>query len=112
MNSKELTASYTKGEWYLQKFTDAYTNIIRCNNGKGHETLFIASTPQSSLPEARANARLMAAAPDLLESLQEIIAITDRDHIAWDRAKAAIEKATVIHDLKSTSAGEKEVNNG
>lgn len=93
MNSKELTTSYTKGEWYLQKYTDAYTNIIRCNNGKGHETIFIASTPQSSLLEARTNARLIAAAPDLLESLQEIIAITDRDHVAWAKAKAAIQKA-------------------
>jgi hypothetical protein len=100
--SKETTTSHTKGKWYLQKYTDAYTNIVRCNNGKGHETIFIASTPQSSLPEARANARLMSAAPDLLESLQEIIAITDRDHIAWDKAKSAIEKATVNHDtLKS-----------
>jgi hypothetical protein len=83
---------YTKGEWYLQEFTDAYTNIIRCNNGK-HETLFIASTPQSDRPEARANAKLMAAAPDLLEALQGIISITDRDHIALVKAKAAIEKA-------------------
>lgn len=90
--SNKLTTSYTKGQWYLQKYTDAYTNIVRCNNGK-HETIYIASTPQSSLPEARANAMLMAAAPDLLESLQEIIAITDRDHVAWYKAKAAIEKA-------------------
>jgi hypothetical protein len=104
MESKEITTSYTKGEWYMQKYTDAYTNIVRCNNGKGHETIFIASTPQSILLEARANARLMAAAPDLLESLQEIISITDRDHIAWVKAKAAIEKATVNHDtLKSKS---------
>jgi hypothetical protein len=95
--AKETTTLYTKGEWYLQKYTDAYTNIVRCNNGK-HETLFIASTPQSSLPEARANARLMSAAPDLLEALQDIIAISDRDHIAWIKAKAAIAKATVNHD--------------
>lgn len=96
MDNKELTASYTKGEWYLQKYTDAYTNIVRCNKGKGFETIFIAATPQSSLPEARANAKLMSAAPDLLESLQEIIAITDRDHIAWHNAKSAIEKAIGI----------------
>lgn len=91
--SNEIATSFTKGEWYLQEYTDAYTNIVRCNNGKGHETLFIAATPQSNLPESRANARLMSAAPDLLESLKEIISITDRDHIAWVKAKAAIEKA-------------------
>lgn len=93
MANKESNATYSKGEWYLQKYTDAYTNIIRCNNGKGHETVFIASTPQSTLPEARANAKLMSAAPDLLESLQEIVAITDCNHAIWVKAKAAIEKA-------------------
>lgn len=96
----EVATPFTKGEWYLQKLTDAYTNIIRCNNGKGHETLFIASTTQNTSPETRANARLMAAAPDLLEALQDIISITDRDHIACVKAKAAIEKATVNKDLK------------
>lgn len=99
MESKELTASYTKGEWYLQKYTDAYTNIIRCNKRKGFETVFIGYTGQGSSPENRANAKLMAAAPDLLEALQEIIAITDRDHVAWAKAKAAIDKA-----LKSQAA--------
>ncbi len=90
--TKEITMSYTKGQWYLQKYTDAYTNIIRCNNGK-HETIFIASTSQSTLPETRANAKLMAAAPDLLEALQEVVRISDRNHVAWVKAKAAIEKA-------------------
>ena len=90
---QQITTSYTKGEWYLQEYTDAYTNIIRCNNGKGHETIFIAATPQSTLPEARANAKLMAAAPDLLDALKEVIAISDRDHVAWIKARAAIEKA-------------------
>jgi hypothetical protein len=101
MESKELSASYTKGEWYLQEYTDAYTNIIRCNKGKGFETIFIGYTGQGSSPDNRANARLMAAAPDLLESLQGIIAITDRDHVAWAKAKAAIDKALM------SKAGEK-----
>ena len=90
---KEISISYTKGEWYLQEYTDAYTNIIRCNKGKGFETIFIGYTGQSNSPETRANARLMAAAPDLLETLQKIVAITDRNHATWAKAKAAIEKA-------------------
>jgi hypothetical protein len=92
VTTEQTAAQYTKGEWYLQKYTDAYTNIIRCDNGK-HNTIYIAGTSQNSTPETRANARLMAAAPDLLEALQEIIAITDRDHAAWIKAKAAIKKA-------------------
>lgn len=40
-----------------------------------------------------ADARLIAAAPDLLGALKGILAITDRQHVAWDRAHAAIAKA-------------------
>lgn len=39
------------------------------------------------------NARLIAAAPELLEALQEVVAISDRKHEAWDKAHAAIAKA-------------------
>lgn len=40
-----------------------------------------------------ADARLIAAAPDLLEALQKVVAISDRKHEAWDKAHAAIAKA-------------------
>lgn len=62
-----MKTTHTKGTWYLQEFTDAYTNIIRCDNGT-NKTLFIASTPQNDGDEARANAKLMAASPDLLNA--------------------------------------------
>ena len=45
-------------------------------------------------PPEPADARLIAAAPELLEALQEVIAISDRKHDVWDKAKAAIAKAT------------------
>lgn len=61
----------TKGKWYLQPYTDAYTNIIRCNNGV-HETLYIAATSQDSGEETRLNALLISKAPELLEMLLEI----------------------------------------
>lgn len=40
-----------------------------------------------------ANADLIAAAPELLEALQEVVRISDRKHDAWDKAKSAINKA-------------------
>lgn len=39
------------------------------------------------------NARLIAAAPELLEALKSILEITDRNHVVWDRARAAIDAA-------------------
>ena len=41
-----------------------------------------------------ANARLIAAAPDLLEALKGVVAVADRKTDEFDRAKAAIAKAT------------------
>ena len=40
-----------------------------------------------------ANAHLIAAAPELYETLEEVIRISDRKHDAWDKAKAALAKA-------------------
>ena len=60
---------HTQGRWYLQKYTDVYTNIIRCDNGKGNETIYIANLHGEGCNN-RANAKLIAAAPDLLEALQ------------------------------------------
>jgi hypothetical protein len=40
------------------------------------------------------DARLIAAAPELLEALKAVVAISDRKHVAWDAAHTAIAKAT------------------
>lgn len=44
--------------------------------------------------EADANARLIAAAPDLLEALKGVVAVADRKTDEFDRARAAIANAT------------------
>lgn len=49
-------------------------------------------------PEQRdtaiANARLIAAAPDLLEALRGVLRVADRATVEFDAARAAIAKAT------------------
>lgn len=62
-------SKFTKGRWYLQPFTDAYTNIVRCDNEKGMETIWICNCHGTSKTD-RPNARLMAAAPDMLAALE------------------------------------------
>lgn len=41
-------------------------------------------------------ARVAAAAPELLDCLKEVVAISDRKHVAWDRAHALIAKAEAV----------------
>lgn len=45
------------------------------------------------IEEAKANARLIAAAPELLEALEGVVRVADRKTIEFDAAHAAIAKA-------------------
>jgi len=87
----------TQGKWYVQEYSDAYTNIIRCDNGKGFTSIYIASTSQNPAPETRADAQLIATAPELLESLQEMVFLFNNENIDQQNAKVkavlAINKA-------------------
>ncbi len=58
---------HTPGSWKYQENADAYTHIVRGPTGQ-----FIASCPQGTDGEDEANARLLAAAPDMLEALEKI----------------------------------------
>lgn len=84
----------TKGEWYLQEYSDAYTNIIRVKTDT-HDGIFLGSTSQNPNPEYRANAKLIASAPDLLEALQIYLNAGSKEQRreASIIAKKAIEKA-------------------
>lgn len=62
----------TSGKWYLQEFTDTYTNIVRSNNRKYQETLMVLYTPQGGGKEARYNALLASKAPEMFEMLKSV----------------------------------------
>ena len=73
---------------------------------KGHEPWFWVSAESTlhlrvhACPDGyvigqnEANARLIAAAPDLLEALQGVLRVADRATVEFDAARAAIAKAT------------------
>jgi len=96
--------TYTKGNWTFEK--SKYSNkkgerefLVTaekgCNECKNINNYHVCKTLESAtgLIEAKANAKLISASPDLLEALIEVVKISDRKHDAWDRAKIAIEKA-------------------
>lgn len=109
-------SNYTKGEWQLWTIegtgnttgfflnNEGQVSIMSGNKTDDEATRICQVDAQRddvkkkdlwrSDDEVRlANARLISAAPDLLEALQEVVAISDRKHDAWDKAKAAIAKA-------------------
>lgn len=66
-----------KGKWYLQDFTDAYTNIIRSNQGKGFKTILICDLHGSD-KENRPTAKLISAAPEMYEALEAFVSNVEK----------------------------------
>jgi hypothetical protein len=89
----------TPGPWVVMNTADIFTSL-GAKNSEGIEASrndgwHVADCDMGGLclDEVAANACLIAAAPDLLEALQQVVAISDRKHEAWDKAHAAIAKA-------------------
>lgn len=93
-----MKTKHTKGEWAFDdnevysESTDHGAAICTMNTTSAHFTE----------DEMKANAKLIAAAPELLDALQELITLyyTPEDGYispykeAWEKANAAIKKAT------------------
>jgi hypothetical protein len=59
----------TPGPWHYQERSDAYTHIVR-----GADATFICQLAQDTSGRAEADARLIAAAPDLLKEAHRTVA--------------------------------------
>lgn len=92
----------TPGPWRVSEKRGDLIDIRHENNEPGAMSLNLAQVVarQSWLKEAEANARLIAAAPELLEALREVIGslgvmVVDPDNCPEIiKARAAINKAT------------------
>lgn len=93
----------TTGKWSFSHSSASDDNVacIEINSSESlHEIAYLQSTPssigkyeQTSLDKTIANAHLIAAAPELLEALQAVVRVADRQTDEFDMARAAIEKA-------------------
>lgn len=83
---------HTPGPWrcfYKSKYDEWHVSVPMSQS-----TMKLALFDNGVKSENReADARLISAAPDLLAALQEVVAISERKHDAWDKAHAAIAKA-------------------
>lgn len=78
-------SKHTPGPWHID---DASYGQIVCS--RTSDVAVVRNT--GGLPH-HGNARLIAAAPELLEALKAVLLIADRKHDAFDAARAAITKA-------------------
>lgn len=83
----------TPGPWYCPP--DSVGGVSRTTVWSGNGDIQIAECKSKGLALAcnRANARLIAAAPELLEALQGVVRVADRVTVEFDAARAAIAKA-------------------
>lgn len=99
-----MSETHTAGPWYADEGTDGAFDICVDNNARGRFMVICSRGPHSNFPEeTRANGRLIAAAPDLLEALKLVMhevveSGNDTQQFGWGKAnaaaRAAIAKAT------------------
>ena len=80
---------HTEGKWIVDRKSETFTEITVCTEQMDICTVLCIDIDYE---EAEANAKLIAAAPELLEVLKNIIKISDRNQIHWNKAKEIIKK--------------------
>ena len=98
-----MNTKHTPGEWFTCRGVSSIYIEARLRQGVVHEIAACGPT-EAGHEQQEANARLMAAAPDLLEALKLVIRTCGfqlGESPTFDVAHAAIEKATGashVHD--------------
>lgn len=91
------TNKFTEGEWQLKSDLQMYYFIDSKETGDNIATL-MKTFIKISNEEAEANAKLIAAAPTMLEALYQVLKVVDLDELHPEvlfKIKAAINKATL-----------------
>ncbi|MBO0323494.1 hypothetical protein J0X14_14390 [Muricauda sp. CAU 1633] len=70
----------TKGEW-KENQSEVYSSIYK--NGEPFDLVKVASLVQINPDETKANAKLIAAAPDLLEALKDVYDLLEEHQPNW-----------------------------
>lgn len=90
-----MTTTHTPGPWFVAETDDneGYPEtVIRAMDGVAGVSVAVDFPKIFGMRDA--NARLIAAAPDLLEALRAVVSVADRKTDEFDLAHAAIAKAT------------------
>ena len=87
----------TPGPWHLRLSDNATPHILHGDatadlDDMAHRVCVMPAEIMQSF-NSFANARLIAAAPDLLQALEGVVRVADRATVEFDSARAAIAKA-------------------
>lgn len=89
---QDAKSAHTPGLWKICNVPGR--DALAVYDNQANEYIATVWHSERDPKEGAANARLIAAAPDLLAALKEVVRLSDRQHDAWDAARAAIAKAT------------------
>lgn len=100
-----METKHTKGEWTFREFPKDSNGYINIDFPKGFICIYGGCIDEMSseeevnnhIIEAEANAKLIAAAPELLEALinlEQFLTPRDKASNTWLKAKQVIKKAT------------------
>jgi hypothetical protein len=94
-----METKFTKGPWFVTKSGSSYYVESKMNGAMIQEVAWCGRT---FYDEQEENARLMSAAPDLLEAVETLLDCFVNDPLGWmDSSDIAIEKAyDAIHKAK------------
>jgi len=91
---------YTKGPWQVlpEEMGKRYLRVRGTQLGLRYKIADVRHVEYEGAPETevqitKANARLIAAAPELLEALQRLVDAVDPESTGWSEAVSAIQKA-------------------
>jgi hypothetical protein len=99
----EMTINYTPGPWAVYPCEDdPYGDIIVGKKGRNVCLLWLDDAPVEDYNDAQhANARLIAAAPEMYESLKKIKCLAEEDNFDDEfRAEAAAIVCEMLEKLK------------
>lgn len=94
MNERSPTTeriAHTQGPWWVDNRRPTGALQVQAQHRGVGSSYCVASV--NYYEDDAANACLIAAAPELLDALKKVVALSDRKHDAWDAAHAAIAKA-------------------
>ena len=88
--------AHTPGPWKVQPGSGDSEYAFNVVAGEPGSVVLVANVAAEDHATRRANARLVASAPDLLAALRELVAAPNKkrpEHV-WAEARAAIERAS------------------